>query len=139
MSGSLTHRSYISDSGTNYTIKVDESNANAFGTLGTSLCAVRTANAPYPPKTLKKRYVLATALQNPNIRRRFYVGSLATFQGLLSQTSRILTAATYPSADGTQAAVSDQWVMTFSKGEEARTPPDFSAPDTGLTDGTVTQ
>lgn len=139
MAGSISWREYTADDGVTYAVRADESNANAFGTAGTSLLPVPTGNHQQIPKGLQKRYILASSIANPNIRRKFYVGSQATFLGLRNQTAKTITATDYPNAGATNAGVSTTWKITYFSGEKARIAPDFTAPDTGLTDGTVSQ
>jgi hypothetical protein len=141
MSGSLTYRKYTADSGVDYSIKVDESNANTIisggGGVGGQLCPPRTANNPDLPRGLKKRYVLAYSADNPSIRRKFYIGDRSLLAALLLPGTR-LSAEEYPGDDDT-AGVVNQWVVTAYRGEKVPIIPAFSAPDTGLTDGTALQ
>jgi len=139
MAGSISWREYTSDDGTIYAIRSDESNANAFGAAGSSLLPVPTGNRQQIPKGLKKRYVIATSISNPNLRRKFYVGSQATMLALKNQSPKTITATDYPNAGATNAGVTTTWTITYFKGEISRVVPDFTAPDTGLTDGTVSQ
>jgi hypothetical protein len=141
MAGSMTYRLYTADDGTQYSVKVDESNANATANAGASDSAaflpVRTANFPPPPKSLKKRYVNAFLSANVFIRRKFYVsGTAAT---VANQYGAVITTSAYPASDGQAPGVSGQWIVTSYVGEKSRKPPAFNAVDTGLTDGTVTQ
>lgn len=141
MAGSLTYRQYTADDGTQYSVKVDESNANATATAGGATSAaflpIRTANLPPMPRGFKKRYVNAFLAANVFIRRRFYVSDTATV--VANQYGATITTSAYPSADGQAPGVSGQWIVTSFVGEKSRKPPAFNAPDTGLTDGTVSQ
>jgi hypothetical protein len=141
MAGSMTYRLYTADDGTQYSVKTDESNANATANAGASDSAaflpVRTANFPPPPKSLKKRYVNAFLTSNVFVRRRFYVSGTATT--VANQYGAIITTSAYPSADGLTAGTVATWIVTSFVGEKSRKPPAFNAADTGLTDGTITQ
>ena len=141
MAGSLTWRSYTADSGVEYSIKTDESNANgvAAGTSSTggALCPVRTTNSPRLPCGVKKRYALATLGSNPLVRRKFTVGSTAAFS-LLQQPGATINASVYPGA-GDTAGAGVVWNVTATRGEKANNVPGYSAADTGLTDGTISQ
>lgn len=139
MAGSLTYRSYTSDDGNQYSIKIDESNASAtvVGGAGGALCPVRTANLLALPKGLKKRYVLCFNQLNPLERRKFYVGATAVVSGVIAPGAQI-SAEDYPGA-GDVAGSAQTWTITAYRGEQRSVIPAFNANDTGLTDGTVTQ
>jgi hypothetical protein len=139
MAGSLSWRDYTTDAGVLTAIKIDESNANAVITgQSTKLCPVRTGNNPPLGRYTRKRYVLAYNQANPNERRRFYIGSTAAVTQAQAAGATI-TAEDYPAA-GDAAGTSQTWVITSYKGEKVtRLVPAFSAPDTGLTDGTASQ
>jgi hypothetical protein len=142
MAGSMTWRTYTADDGTQYSVKTDESNANATavangGTESAAFLPVRTANLPPIPKSLKKRYVNAFLVANVFVKRRFYVSGTA-FQ-VASQYGAVITTSAYPTGDGQAPGVSGTWIVTSVVGEKSKKPPAFNAPDTGLTDGTVSQ
>jgi hypothetical protein len=142
MSGSLTWRGYTSDNGTVYSIKCDESNANAIATNGAGtasgvLLPVRTANAPLAPCGLKPRYVNTYNQANPSQKRRFKYSTAAAVV-LLSQGATI-SAEDYPAGGGTAPGTTQTWVVASPRGEKSRSAPPITAPDTGLTDGTVSQ
>lgn len=139
MAGSLTWREYTADNGSIYSIKMDESNANAFGASGSSLVPIRTTNAPQLPRGVRKRYVLCVATNNPNLRRRFTVGSQATMTLLRAQPTQTITAADYPTAGAAGAGTANTWAITYYGGEKSRVPVDITAVDSGLNDGTVSQ
>jgi hypothetical protein len=142
MSGSMTYRGYTADDGSVYTLKVDESNANAIATNGAGLASgvllpVRIANSGFPPCGLKPRYVNTYNRANRNQRRTFKY-STAVQQIILSEGATI-TAEDYPAGGGTGPGVVQTWVVTKPVGETKRKAPPFNAPDTGLDDGTVSQ
>lgn len=141
MSGSLTTRQYTADNGATYSIRCDESNANATasagGTTSPPLLPIRIANQPYPPAGLKPRYVNAYNSANPNQRRRFKYSTSA--QTVLLADGAIISCEDYPNAGATGAGVTQTWIVTSPVGEKSRKPKPFNAPDTGLTDGTVSQ
>jgi hypothetical protein len=141
MSGSRTWRAYTSDSGTQYSIAVDKSNASAIptggGSAGGALCPARTINAPRLPRGLKTRYVNAYNQANPLERRKFTVGSTAAIATVIAPGATI-AGEDYPGA-GDTAGTSVTWVITSYRGEKTNNAPAFTAPDTALTDGTVTQ
>ncbi len=139
MAGSLTYRSYTSDANIAYAIKVDESNANAAvtGGAGGALCPIRTSNLMPLPGGLQKRYVLCYNKANPSERRKFYVGALNAIGNVLTPGATI-TAEDYPGTNDTPGS-NVTWVVTAYRGEKVRMVPSFDSPDTGLTDGTVSQ
>lgn len=142
MSGSMTWRGYTADDGTVFAIKCDESNANAIATNGAGLASgtllpVRTANVPLPPCGLRPRYVNAYNQANPSQKRRFkYTINVAPI--VLSDGATI-SAEDYPPGGGNAPGITQTWVVTAPVGEKSRKPAPFNAPDTGLTDGTVSQ
>jgi hypothetical protein len=139
MAGSLTWRSYTNDNGISCAVKVDESNANAAVTGGaaTPLLPIRTANLVTLPRYTKMRYVLAYNQANPIERRKFYVGN-PTLVPAVTAIGATLTAEDYPGV-GDTAGTNVTWVITAYRGEKSKIVPAFTAPDTGLTDGTVSQ
>lgn len=142
MSGSMTYRQYGADNGATYSIRCDESNANATAQAGTgsptaALLPVRIANQPAMPKGLKPRYVNTYNSANPNQKRRFAY-SLAA-QTIVLAAGATITAEDYPAGGGNAAGVAQTWIVTTGVGEKSKLPPSFSSPDTGLTDGTVSQ
>jgi hypothetical protein len=138
MAGSLTWRQYTTDAGVSYSIRIDESNANAAlvgGTAG-AIMSIRTANLPLIPVGIKKRYVNAYNSALPAQKRKFYIGSAAVASTLVSGST--LSAEAYPGTVDT-AGTAVTWIITSYRGEKSRFAPAFSAADTGLTDGTVSQ
>lgn len=142
MAGSLTYREYVNDAGLSYSIKIDKSNASATVSGGTgSLCPVRTANSPGVPCGLQKRYVNTFNQANPLVRRRFYIGSLANITAAQAPGA-VITAEGLSggaAAGAGAGAGSGTWVITSYRGERSRNIPAFTAPDSGQTDGTITQ
>lgn len=139
MAGSLTYRTYISDAGVSYSIKIDESNASATPNSGPAgeLCPERSANHPAPPTGIKYRYVLCFAASNPLLKRKFIVGNPAIIPALIAPGAT-LTSEAYPGASDTTGAALT-WVITAYRGEKSRSIPPFTAPDTGLLDGDAAQ
>ena len=138
----MTYRGYTSDSGAVYSIKCDESNANATatggsGTVSSVLLPVRVANAPLPPCGLKSRYANCYNQANPNQKRRFKFSTAAA--AVITSSGATISAEDYPAGGGNAPGVTQTWVVTSVRGEKTRQAPPFSAPDTGLTDGTVSQ
>jgi hypothetical protein len=141
MAGSRTWRSYTSDSGAQYSIQIDESNARAIptaaGSAGSELCPVRTANAPRLPKGLKLRYVNAYNQANPAEKRRFIVGTTSQIP-IVTAPGATIVSEDYPGAGDTPGTTAT-WIVRGYRGEKVDNAPSFSAPDTGLTDATTTQ
>jgi len=139
MAGSLTWRQYEADNGQNYSIRVDESNARAVLTPSPVFVADRTANHPQLPRGIKKRYILAYSVANPRLRRKFTIGSIATFQGMRNNPNQVFSAPAYGDPTDASAGVAIDWAITFYRGEESRLASPITAADTGLTDGTAGQ
>ena len=139
MSGSLTYRSYTSDSGTTYSVKVDESNSEArvVGGLAADVMLVRTANSPALPSGLKKRYVNCVNAALPTQRRRFYIGTLASFAQAVAPGAQLTTNEFSGAGNTTSATVT--WSVTSFSGEKSRVIPAFGSADSGLTDGDAAQ
>ena len=139
MAGSLTYRTYVADSGVSYSIKIDESNAQAAVSGGSAspLCPVRTGNFPAPPTGLKYRYLLCFNQAEPDQKRRFTVGDPTV---IVSATApgATLTAEAYPGATDTPGS-NVTWIITAYRGEKSRGIPAITATDTGLTDGDAAQ
>jgi hypothetical protein len=128
MSGSLRWFRYVSDAGTAYSVRLDESNSEAL--LGTTpLMQNRTAAHPLPPKGFKLRYINAFNTADPNIKRKFYLGSSAAVAQVAAGAA--LTAATYP------GQTASAWTYTSIRGEKSPIAPPLNTTsgDTGLTDG----
>jgi hypothetical protein len=139
MAGSMTWRAYTADNGVTYSVKIDESNARAAQTGGSAdpLMPIRTDNFPIAPCGLQKRYVNTYNQAVPTQKRRFYVGS-QTIAATLITPGATLTAEQYPGS-GDTAGANVTWVVSSYRGERSRNAPAFTAPDTGLTDGTTSQ
>lgn len=139
MAGSLTWRTYVDDSVTTYSIRVDKSNANAAvtGGNGSALCPVRTGNFPVLPKGLQPRYILAYNQANSLERRKFIVGNTSSLGSILTPGST-LTGEEYPGSNA-GAGSNVTWVITYYSGEARRLVPAFTSNDTFLTDGLLTQ
>jgi hypothetical protein len=142
MSGSMTYRGYTADGGAVYSIKCDESNANAIATngAGTSsgvLLPIRTVNSPLPPCGLKPRYANCYNSANPNQKRRFKFSTAAAV--VVTSEGATISAEDYPAGGGNTPGVAQTWVVSSIRGEKSRKAPAFNAVDTGLTDGTVSQ
>lgn len=133
MAGSLKWFKYTDDSAVDYSINVDESNAE--GTIGgVRMCVVRSAAHPNLPTKLKKRYVNAFLTATPAVKRRFWLGNPLCIPQALAGAAML--AAPYPSA-GDTAPVTAAWTITSYRGEKNAPPPALNATagDTGLTDG----
>jgi hypothetical protein len=133
MAGSLKWQRYRDDSGLDYSINVDESNAAAT-CGGVALCPTRTSAHANLPTKLKKRYVNAYLTSNPVIRRRFWVGNPLAIPQILAGAAFL--AGVYPlPADTAIAPVA--WTIASYRGEKNAPPPALNTTvgDTGLTDG----
>lgn len=139
MSGSRSWRQYSTDAGVNYSVNMDESNANGTQGSGGVLCAVPTANLPRLPMGVKKRYVIAYAINNPKIKRKFTVGSTARFAALQAAAGTAISAADYSASGNSTGGTLVLWQISYFRGEAARLPAAFNAVDTGLDDGSVSQ
>lgn len=142
MSGSMTYRQYTASNGTVYSIKCDESNANATATNGAGvtsavLLPVRTANAPLPPCGFKFRYANTSNSANPAQKRRFKYSTAAAV--VVESEGATISAEDYPAGGGNAVGVVQTWKVNSVSGEKRRFAPAINAPDTGLTDGTVSQ
>lgn len=138
----MTYRQYTAGSGVVYSIKCDESNANAIATNGAGLVSsvllpVRTANAPLPPCGLKPRYANCTNAANPSQKRRFKYSTAAAV--VIESDGATISAEDYPAGGGNAPGTVQTWNVTSVRGEKSRKAPSISAFDTGLTDGTVSQ
>lgn len=136
MAGSRTWRTYISEDGTRYSIELDKSNSNAILPAG-GVPAVPIRQSDYPPMpcNLAPRFVYAYNRDNPVKKRKFVVGATS------------LAALVY-TTDGGYLIVpniednipEDIWIITGYVGEKlSRIATYINNPDTGLTDGTVSQ
>lgn len=142
MSGSMTYRQYTGENGTAYSIKCDESNANAVATNGAGIASaallpVRTANLPLPPCGLKPRYANCYNSANPLQKRRFKFSTAAA--SVIISDGATISAEDYPAGGGNAPGTTQTWIVTSVRGEKSRKAPSFTSADTGLTDGTVSQ
>lgn len=125
-----------------YSLKVDESNANAIATNGAGIASaallpVRTANSPYPPCGMKPRYANCYNSANPLQKRRFKFTTAAAT--VLSSDGATISAEDYPAGGGNAPGTVQTWVVTSIRGEKSRKSPAITSADTGLNDGTVSQ
>jgi hypothetical protein len=139
MAGSLTWREYQADNGQFYSIKCDESNANAICGTSTVFLPLRTANHPQIPKGVKLRYALTTNIANPKQRRKFIIGTQPLLALVQNNPSSPIVAPDYPTTNATGAGTAVNWSHTYYSGESRRAAPGITAIDTGLDDGTTTQ
>lgn len=138
MAGSISYRKYTSDSGAQYTIKIDKSNASGnIAGDARPLCAVRDANYTLLPRGFKKRYLLAFQSDLPRIKRKFYVGD-PTLLGAALVPGATIVATSYPLPDGT-AGFETTFVVTAYRGEGQQIASSFRTEDSGLDDGLVVQ
>jgi hypothetical protein len=133
MAGSRKKFLYTNDAGLAYTVTLDESNSE--GTIGgVAMFLARTVQVPDVPRGTKLRYVNATLISNPDIKRKFYIGNLAAITQAVQGAT--LLAGVYPTAaDAAPSPVA--WAITSYRGEGS-TPPapiNSTSGDTGLTDG----
>jgi hypothetical protein len=135
MAGSLKPFRYRDDAGSDFTVILDESNSTAT-VGGVSLFLARTAAHPLLSGRVKKRYVTATLVSNPNIKRRFWVGNPLAIPQILAGAAFL--AGVYP-VSGDTAVTAVAWSLGAYRGEKGAIPPALNATlgDTGLTDGSV--
>lgn len=134
MAGSKSWFRYTDDSGTDYSVFLDESNSEA--TIGGArLLLSRTAAYPLLRKGIKLRYCNAFLTSNPDIKRRFYLGNAAAVAQVF--TGANIVAGVYADPTDAAAPAGVNWTVTSYRGEEQSIPPAVSATsgDTGLTDG----
>lgn len=137
MAGSKRYFRYRSDSGTDFSIQLDESNSEA--TTGTTkLMPARTAAHALFSKASNMRYALANttapvsvaaATSGKVVQRKFWVGDPAAF-ALLQVSGATISCPVYP---GGAAAT---WAVTATRGEKSKIAPALNATagDTGLDD-----
>ena len=133
MAGSRRKFRYTSDSGTPYSISLDESNGEATVTGGARITEDISGGETNKPQGFTPRYVLTFLQSNPLIKRKFIVGDIDAVQAL-SIAPGTISAPVYALADGSvpPAAV---WVVTSYRGEKAPVAGAANGGDTGLTDG----
>jgi hypothetical protein len=136
MAGSRTLRQYTDDAGNNYTISIDESNAEGTTPNGNTLMPPRTVNSPDLPRSFKPRYVLAYLQDNPQVRRKFKIGGAAQVSELVAVGATIQAAVNASVADDSGGEIGT-FVVTAYRGERVNLRPAVggNATDTGLDDG----
>jgi hypothetical protein len=138
MAGSLSIRRYTTDDGTDYAIRIDESNASG-NVIGSSseLVPPREANYPPIPRSLKPRYVIAYNETNPVQKRKFTLGGVASISQVFQPGSKIRTEGVRIDDETTVRDLT--WVITSYRGEKVDFLAAFTSPDTGLIDGDTAQ
>jgi hypothetical protein len=130
MAGAKKYYIYTDDSGNSYAVQLNQSNSEA--TInGVSVMGKHTLAVPLLPVGFKMRYVMAFLVDDPAIKRKFYIGSLDTLKEILS-TSQVLRARRYPTMDASD------WNVTFYKGEKVRLAPPLSQVEIALLEGEKT-
>ncbi len=129
MAGSLKYFRYRSDAGVDYSINIDESNANAT-VGGVALCLPRTAAHPLLGGRTTKRYLLATLVSNPRIKRKFWVGNPAAIPQILAGSAML--AGVYPLSTDVAVAPVVWSISAYPNQAEAKKNRSF--PKTQLTD-----
>lgn len=122
MAGSRDWFVYTSDSGQNYLVNLDESNAEA---TGFPHFGVGTPKFPPAPKGLTMRYVFGRSRSVDARTRRFYVATVALLNNIL--TAGTVVAPPYPGSPN------ETWDITTYQGETRKNLAITS--DTGLNDG----
>jgi hypothetical protein len=126
MAGSLNWFIYIADSGTNYLIKLDESNAEAIGS--TVITAQNSAELTQLPRSIKPRYINTYNAAAESQKRKFIVTEPELYTAFCERSATVVQAPPYPTLPNAN------WVVTSCRGEQS----DFSGfIDTGLNDGDV--
>jgi hypothetical protein len=128
MAGSKRYFKYISDTNENYSVFIDESNAEVNFNSG-QLMPNRDSAYPTLPRGYRMRYILAESIGVRKIQRKFYVGDPILLVG--AGTSLIITAPPYPDS------LPVDWVVTCYRGEKRNFIPPVSTTDgdNGLNDG----
>jgi hypothetical protein len=124
MAGSLRYFNYVTDSGQNTGVLIDESNAKAIATPGGALFPAVFVQAGQIPSKVKKRYVNCQNIADPNIKRRFWVGTVAIL-ALLAAGGTIVSI---------ENGITINWRVLSARGEKSTAP---FVGDTGQTDGTA--
>lgn len=128
MAGSMKDMLYVADDGNTYTVRIDESNGEAFGFTNVS---AGTAGTTYSdlPRRMQMRYVLWQG-NDVDVRRKFWCGTPTTpeFVNGGNVTVGILSGNTVVQVPG---------YLTYAVGEKRRLPR-TNAIDTGLNDGDPT-
>jgi hypothetical protein len=118
---------YTDDSGISYVVQLSKSNSEAT-VNGIPVMGKYSSILPTLPVGFKMRYVMASLVDNPSVKRKFYIGSIATIKEILS-TSQILSARRYPTMEPSD------WSVTFYKGEKVRLVPALSQLEISLLEG----
>jgi hypothetical protein len=131
MAGSMSWGLYRSDNNRVYSIKLDKSNMRSrLSTTGNPCVDARDRNAPPLPCGLKPRYVYTYDRENPKRKRKF----------VLDTTVGLWTDAYNGEIYVVTLDDNALWLVTGYVGETyLRLPRYYAQPDTGLTDGTVSQ
>lgn len=137
MAGSLTYRTYRTDSGAFTSIRMDESNASTTTAGGSQLCPPKVGDYPALPRGLTPRYINTYDQNLPRRKRRFYVGDPTLVAGLVVPGATVVSEV-YPNSED-DGGTTSTWVITSYRGEKSSVIPSNNAPDTGLTDGSSTQ
>lgn len=122
MAGSLDWFVYRSDNGSDYTVFMDESNAEAMG-----FPHYQTGTPAYPPlpSGLQMRFVYCQNNTREDMKRKFYCPTIQALQNFLQ--TRTVTASPYP------GVAPETWSVTTYRGENQRRL--ARRTDTGLNDG----
>ena len=120
MAGSKVVRSYTDDTGKVWNCLIDETNAEILG------FGAFSATANQLPNYIGKRYVLGYFPASPNIRRKYWVGSLDTWGTLRAMLVPGCTIEKYP------GNTPELFNITYFGGETLGV---VTANDTGINDG----
>jgi hypothetical protein len=134
MAGSRRWFLYKDDSGTDYSVNLDESNSEAT-VGGVRLFLNRTIANPLLRKGIKLRYVNAYLQSNPLNKRKFAVGNPLAIPQILAGAT--ITASVYGNPEDGVDTDTFTWVISSYRGEQSSIPPAVSATsgDSGLVDG----
>jgi hypothetical protein len=124
MAGIKKYYIYTDDSDNSYVVQLSQSNSEAT-VNGIPIMGKHTATVPFLPVGFKMRYVMAFLVDDPLVKRKFYVGNLTTVKEILSN-SPILRARRYPTMEPSD------WSVTFYKGEKFRLAPPLSQSELAL-------
>jgi hypothetical protein len=120
MAGSRRWFSYETDSGIQFNVELDESNAESANLGFSAIVSGAPAIKVTAKRPVEMRRVYATAVAAPNERRSFPVGSLTAMAAIV--------------ASGSLTVGGDAYTVTGYAGERVSIVPDR---DTGLTDGDI--
>jgi hypothetical protein len=118
MTGTKNYYVYTDDSGSSYVVQLSKSNSEAT-VNGIPVMGKYVSILPTLPVGFKMRYVMASLVGDPSVKRKFYIGSVATIKEILS-TSQMLRARRYPTMEPSE------WNVTFYRGEKVRLVPALS-------------